>query len=177
MGGGIFLWERLRREAAGAPAEAIGRQSEPMETEERELEQGERNEPSYFTLGDYAAGAASGVLVAAAVRAVVSPAWDMVAAMMVGMVVGLVVATLAGLFFTPLLGMFETMVPGMLIGMYGGMLFAMRDSMEGEVTRLPGTLLVGAVLGASVVACVRLLNACLRGVVYERPRGRGEGVR
>jgi len=174
MGGGIFFWERLRREAAGVPAEALGRQNEPREREDRELKQSERDEPFYFTLGDYAAGAAGGVLVAAAVRGVVSPAWDMVAAMMVGMVVGLVAATVAGLFFAPLLGMFETMVPGMLIGMYGGMLFAMRDSMEGEATRLPGALLVGAALGAAVVACIRLLNACLRGVVYERPRGPGE---
>lgn len=177
MGGGIFFWERLRREAVGARAEAVGRRSEPMETQERELDQSEGNEPFYFTLGDYAAGAASGVLVAGAIRAVVSPAWDMVAAMMVGMAVGLVVATVAGLFFAPLLGMFETMVPGMLIGMYGGMLFAMRDSMEGEVTALAGALAVGAAFGTGVVACVHLLDGRLRGVVYETPRAKGGEVR
>jgi hypothetical protein len=113
-----------------------------------------------FLLGDCVAGALTGVATTLAVRAFVSPGFDMVAATMLGTVVGTLVHLLLGLALSPLLGMFETMVPGMFIGMNGGMLFGMRDSMQD--VPLPIALLVGAVFGVAVVLGVEFWNVQLR---------------
>ncbi len=113
-----------------------------------------------FLAGDCAAGALTGVATTLAVRALVSPGWDMVAAMMLGMFAGTGVHLLLGVALSPLLGMFETMVPGTFIGMYGGMLFAMRDSMQ--VVPLGTALWVGAIFGIVVVLAVDFWNTQLR---------------
>lgn len=103
-------------------------------------------------LGDYVAGALTGVATAGAVRAVVWPGMDMVIAMLLGMAVGMLVHLALGVLFMPVFGMFETMIPGMLIGMYGGMFFGMRDSMHAGSHTLGAALLVGAGFGVVVVA-------------------------
>jgi hypothetical protein len=113
-----------------------------------------------FLAGDCAAGALTGVATTLAVRAIVFPGWDMVAAMMLGMLAGTVVHLLLGVVLSPLLGMFETMVPGTFIGMYGGMLFAMRDSMQ--AVPLATALWVGAIFGIVVVLAVDFWNTQLR---------------
>jgi hypothetical protein len=114
-----------------------------------------------FTVGDYLAGALTGAVTAASVRAVVSPELDMVLAMLIGMAAGTVVHLLIGVAVSPLLGMFQSMVPGGLIGMYGGMLFAMRDAMQ-HPGSLGRAILVGIVFGAVVTAGVRLYDRALR---------------
>lgn len=113
-----------------------------------------------FLAGDCAAGALTGVATTLAVRAVVGPGFDMVAAMMLGMVIGTIVHLFLGLALSPLLGMFETMIPGMYIGMYGGMLFGMRDSMQH--ISLSTALWVGALLGVAIVVAVHFWNIQLR---------------
>ncbi|WP_237394703.1 class I SAM-dependent methyltransferase [Methylacidimicrobium sp. AP8] len=118
-----------------------------------------------FTLGDYLAGMATGVLVAGAVRSLISPGFDMVLAMLLGMALGMGIHLLLGALLGPLLGMFQTMVPGAWIGMYGGMLFAMRDSMGAGSPGWAKALGVGALFGAASVAGFRLYDRILRGPV------------
>lgn len=77
---------------------------------------------------------------------------DMVIAMIVGMVLGMLVHVVLGLAAGPLIGMFEAMIPASLIGMYGGMFFGMRDSMAAGSRTLQAALVVGAILGAILVA-------------------------
>lgn len=113
-----------------------------------------------FIAGDCAGGAVVGIATAAAVRAVITPGSDMVAAMMLGMVVGTLVHAVVGMALSPLLGMFETMVPAMFIGMYGGMFFAMRDAMH--AVPLDTALIVGAVFGAAVALGVHFWNVQFR---------------
>ena len=115
---------------------------------------------AFFFVADCIAGALTGVAVTLAVRALVWPGSDMVAAMMVGMGAGTLVHLALGSILAPLLGMFATMVPGMFIGMYGGMLFGMRDSMQ-EVA-LSTALSVGASFGVAVVVLVEFWNVQLR---------------
>lgn len=118
------------------------------------------NKRLLFLAGDCLAGAATGVSVTLAVRALVSPGFDMVAAMVLGMVVGTLAHLVVGSVLSPLLGMFETMVPGVFIGMYGGMLFGMRDSMQ--QVQLSASLTVGALFGIAVVLVVEFWNVQLR---------------
>lgn len=113
-----------------------------------------------FVIGDCSAGAFLGVATTLAVRAVVSPGSDIVAAMMEGMMVGMLVHLVVGMVLAPLLGMFEIMVPAMFIGMYGGMSFGMRDAMA--PVPLATALAVGAAFGVAVTAGVLFWNAQLR---------------
>jgi hypothetical protein len=126
-------------------------------------------ESFYFRLGDYAAGALTGVLTTLAVRGVIGPHWDMVLAMLVGMALGMIVHLLLGLLLIPLLGGFEMMIPGAMIGMYGGMLFGMRDSMQYADISLCAALAVGALFGLLVVFGVRWWNHQLRGEAFVGP--------
>lgn len=123
----------------------------------------------YFRLGDYAAGALTGVLTALAVRMVVGPQWDMVLAMLVGMALGMIVHLLLGLLLMPLLGGFEVMIPGAMIGMYGGMLFGMRDSMQHAEISLRTALAVGALFGLLVIFGTRWWDRQLRGEAFVGP--------
>jgi len=126
-------------------------------------------EAFYFRLGDYVAGALTGVLTAFAVRMIVGPQWDMVVAMLVGMGMGMFVHLTLLLLFIPLLGMFEVMMPLAMIGMYGGMLFGMRDSMQQAYIPLSTALVVGAVFGFFVVFVTHWWDRQLRGAVFARP--------
>ena len=126
-------------------------------------------ESLYFSLGDYAAGALTGLLTALAARGVVGPHWDMVLAMLVGMALGMIVHLLLGLLLMPIVGGFEVMIPGAMIGMYGGMLFGMRDSMQHAEISLRTALAVGALFGLIVVSGVRWWARQLRGEVFAAP--------
>ena len=123
--------------------------------------------PIAFTVGDYLAGAAIGVVTAIIVRLVISPGLDMVIAMLVGAAIGLIIHVALGLILSPVLGLMETMVPGMLIGMYGGMLFGMRDSMGAGSRTLVAAAGVGALFGVIVVLGVKIYDRCLRGTVLD----------
>ena len=118
-----------------------------------------------FTTGDYLGGAAVGGLTAGVVRAVVTPEWDMVVAMLVGMILGMLVHFGVGLALSPLLGMLHVMVPGSLIGMYGGMLFAMRDTMQGHSGSLGSIIAVGIGFGLAMNGVVHLYDHIIRGPV------------
>jgi hypothetical protein len=118
-----------------------------------------------FQIGDYCGGAACGGLTAVAVRAVVTPEWDMVVAMLMGMVVGMVVHIVVGLALSPLLGMLHVMVPGSLIGMYGGMFFAMRDTMQAHAGSRGSVIVVGIAFGLAVNGAVHLYDHIIRGPV------------
>lgn len=119
-----------------------------------------------FAIGDCIAGAATGIVTALAVRAVVSPDADMVIAMLLGMVVGMAVHLPIGLLFSPFLGAFHVMVPGSLIGMYGGMLFAMRDSMQPHHGSAGESIAVGAAFGLVVTLGLHLYDRALRRKTY-----------
>lgn len=118
-----------------------------------------------FTTGDYLGGAVCGGLTGVAVRAVVTPQWDMVVAMLMGMVIGMVVHVGVGLALSPLLGMLHVMVPGSLIGMYGGMFFAMRDTMQMHPGSFVSVIAVGMGFGLAVNGAVHLYDHILRGPV------------
>lgn len=115
-----------------------------------------------FSIGDYAAGGVTGIVVAFAVRAAVSPGADMVLAMLLGMAIGMIVHVAIAAALSPLLGFFHLMVPGSLIGMYGGMAFAMRDSMQHPAGSPGHTCWVGLVFGVAVVGLVRLYDRALQ---------------
>lgn len=117
-----------------------------------------------FFAGDCAAAALTGVATTLAVRLVIPPDFDMVAAMMIGMAIGMVVHLLMSLVLGPLLGMFETMVPGMFVGMYGGMLFGMRDSMQHASVSLATASWVGAAFGVAVAVGIHLWSLQMRRV-------------
>lgn len=126
-----------------------------------------RSETLLFTIGDFLAGMTVGVLTTIAVRIFVQPGMDMIIAMMIGMAAGMVVQMIVGMTAGALLGMFNTMIPASIIGMYGGMLFGMRDSMGAGSHTLGAALIVGALVGAVVVAAVRIYDLSLQGAVVE----------
>jgi hypothetical protein len=66
-----------------------------------------------------------------------------------------------GLVMAPVIGMFNAMMPASLIGMYGGMFFGMRDSMAAGSRTLQAAIVVGAILGAIVVAGVKYYDQIL----------------
>jgi hypothetical protein len=121
----------------------------------------------WFEIGDYFAGILIAVLTALAVRMMVAPGMDMVIAMLLGMGAGMVIHVIVGFAAAPFLGMFQTMMPGSLIGMYGGMMFGMRDSMAAGSANLMSVIFVGAILGAVIVAGVKLYDRALHRVVIE----------
>lgn len=125
----------------------------------------ESAERALFAVGDYLAGALTGATTAAAVRAIISPEFDMVVSMAVGMLVGTAVHLLISIALVPLLGLFHCMVPGALIGMYGGMLFAMRDAMQHVPASFGGALLIGLIFGLAVTAGMRIYDRALSGTV------------
>lgn len=114
-----------------------------------------------FIVGDYIAGALTGLLTACAVHLFVRPTMDTVLAMLLGMALGMAVHLIVGLLFAPILGAFHTMVPGSLIGMYGGMLFAMRETMQ-HPTSLTHAARIGVLFGIVVVAAIQLYDRALR---------------
>lgn len=122
-----------------------------------------------FAAGEYLAGAATAVLVACAIHAIVTPGWDMALAMLVGGLVGLGVHLAFALLAGPLLGMFPVMASGSLIGAYGGMIFAMRDSMQAASWGRVAAIAAG--FGLVVVAGVQLYDRALR----SSPTGPGPG--
>ena len=130
-------------------------------------------EPLCFRLGDYLAGALTGMLTALVVRTIVGPQWDMVVAMLVGMAAGMLIHLTLLLLFIPLLGTFEVIMPSAVIGMYGGMLFGMRDSMQQSYVSLNTALVIGALFGLLVVLGIRWCDRQLRGVVFARPESCG----
>lgn len=111
-------------------------------------------------VGDYVAGAATAVLTAVAVHALVETGSDMVLAMLAGMALGLVAHLLVLMAVGPFVGFFQVMAAGGLIGMYGGALFAMRDAMQ--ATSWSRTIGVALVFGLAVVAAVDLYDRALR---------------
>ena len=121
----------------------------------------------WFEIGDYLAGMLIAILTALAVRAMVTPGMDMVIAMLLGMGAGMLIHVVIGFGLAPWLGMFQTMMPGSLIGMYGGMMFGMRDSMAAGSAALLSVIGVAAILGAVIVAGVKLYDRALHGVVIE----------
>jgi hypothetical protein len=120
-----------------------------------------------FSIGDYLAGMIVGAVTALAVRMVVWPGMDMVIAMIVGMALGMLIHIALGLVMAPVIGMFNAMMPASLIGMYGGMFFGMRDSMAAGSRTLQAAIVVGAILGAIVVAGVKYYDQILRGTVVD----------
>lgn len=117
-------------------------------------------------LGDYAAGALTAGMAAAAVHAVVETGWDMILAMGVGMGLGLVAHGVVLALAARWLGFFQVMAPGGIIGMYGGMLFGMRDSMQDA--SWPQALGVAALLGLLVVGGLDLYDRALRSAPASR---------
>jgi hypothetical protein len=114
-----------------------------------------------FALGDYFAGALTGLLTAGVVHLLVGPTMDMALAMILGMVVGMAVHLVIGIPLAPFLGAFHTMIPGSLIGMYGGMLFAMRETMQ-QPASFGHAARIGVLFGIIVVAAVQLYDRALR---------------
>jgi hypothetical protein len=112
-----------------------------------------------FIVGDYIAGALTGLLTACAVHLFVRPTMDTVLAMLLGMALGMAVHLVAGLLFAPILGA-HTMVSGSFIGMYGGMLFAMRETMQ-HPTSLNHAARIGVLFGVIVVVAVQLYDRSL----------------
>lgn len=113
-----------------------------------------------YLVGDYLAGATTGVAAAVPIHAVVAPGWDMVLAMLVGAALGMLAHLVVLVLASPLVGFFQVMAPGGLIGMYGGMMFAVRDCMQvAPWSRVVG---VAVLFGLLVVGTLDLYGRSLR---------------
>jgi hypothetical protein len=114
-----------------------------------------------YALGDLFASLVVGVIVGLAAWAIVSPAWNMWAAMFAMMGLGMVVGL--ALFF-PIgikLGAMEAMIPAMYTGMWSGMVVGMIGAMMPLPMRHAAE--IGAACGGAETMFLWIANALLRG--------------
>lgn len=113
-----------------------------------------------YALGDFVASLLVGVIVGLAAWAIVSPAWNMWAAMFAMMGLGMVVGLI--LFF-PIgikLGAMEAMIPAMYTGMWSGMVVGMIGAMMPLPMRHAAE--IGAACGGAETIFLWIANTLLR---------------
>ncbi len=119
----------------------------------------------FYAAGDFLGALAVGMLAAAIAWAIVSPAWNMWAAMFAMMALGMVIGTASFFLLGRWLGAMEAMIPAMYTGMWSGMVVGMMGSMMELPLR--HALEMGAACGVGEIAFIWLANTLLRGV--QRP--------
>lgn len=119
----------------------------------------------FYAAGDFLSALVIGMIAAAIAWALVSPAWNMWAAMFVMMALGMVLG-MAWFFVAGIkLGAMEAMIPAMYTGMWSGMVVGMMGSMMELPLR--HALEMGAACGVGEIVFIWLANTLLRGV--QRP--------
>lgn len=115
----------------------------------------------FYAIGDFIASLLIGMVAAAVCWLVVSPGWNMWAAMAVTMVLGMAVGMVLYIPVGAVLGAMEAMLPAMYTGMWAGMIVGMM----GAMMPLPFSHAVqmGAACGVAEILFVWLANTILRG--------------
>lgn len=119
----------------------------------------------FYAVGDFLANLAIGVIAGLIAWSIVSPSWNMWAAMAammaLGMIVGLVLFFPVGI----KLGAMEAMIPAMYSGMWAGMVVGMMSSMIAMPARHAAEM--GAACGIGEIVFIWVANTILRGVARQ----------
>jgi hypothetical protein len=125
----------------------------------------------FYAVGDFLANLAIGVIAGLIAWSIVSPSWNMWAAMAAMMALGMVVGLI--LFF-PVgikLGAMEAMIPAMYSGMWAGMVVGMMSAMM-DIGWVHAAQM-GAACGIGEIVFIWIANTILRGVTRQTPRTDG----
>lgn len=119
----------------------------------------------FYVVGDFLANLAIGAIAGLISWSIVSPAWNMWAAMFAMMVLGMVVGLVLYFPVGIKLGAMEAMIPGMYTGMWASMVVGMMESMM----QLPmhHALEMGAACGVGEIVFIWIANTILRGVTRQ----------
>jgi hypothetical protein len=125
----------------------------------------------FYTVGDFVANLAIGVIAGLIAWTIVGPSWNMWAAMFammaLGMIVGLVLFFPVGI----KLGAMEAMIPAMYSGMWAGMVVGMMSAMIDMPMHHAAEM--GAACGIGEIVFIWIANTILRGVTRRAPRTDG----
>ena len=119
----------------------------------------------FYSVGDFVANLAIGVIAGSVAWAIVGPSWNMWVAMFAMMALGMVIGLV--LFF-PIgikLGAMEAMIPAMYTGMWAGMVVGMMDSMMDMPWRHAAE--IGAACGIAEIVFIWIANTILRGIIRQ----------
>ena len=123
----------------------------------------------YFAVGDFLASLLVGIVAALVAWALVSPGWNMWAAMALMMPLGMIIGLVLFFPLGALLGAQEAMIPAMYTGMWAGMVVAMMAAMM--PLSLGHAIEMGAACGIAEIIFIWIVNSILRGKVREAEAG------
>lgn len=121
-----------------------------------------------YAVGDFLASLAIGMAAGLVSWLIVSPAWNMWAAMFAMMALGMVVGLVLYLPVAVRLGAMEAMIPAMYAGMWAGMVVGMMGSMMALPLR--HALEIGAACGVGEIVFLWIANTLLRGLGRRKAR-------
>ncbi len=119
----------------------------------------------YFAAGDFFASLLVGVVAALVAWLIVSPGWNMWAAMALMMPLGMIIGLVLFFPIGALLGAQEAMIPAMYTGMWAGMVVGMMGAMM--QLSLSHAAQMGAACGIAEILFLWAANTLLRGKVRE----------
>ena len=119
----------------------------------------------YFAVGDFLASLLVGIAAGLAAWAIVSPDWNMWAAMALMMPLGMIIGLVLFFPIGALLGAHEAMIPAMYTGMWAGMVVGMIGAMMPLPLR--HAIELGAACGIAEIIFIWIVNSVLRGKVRE----------
>ncbi len=119
----------------------------------------------FYAIGDFVASLIIGIVAALVAWALVSPAWNMWAAMFTMMALGMIVGLVLFFPFAIKLGAMEVMVPAMYTGMWSGMVVGMIAAMMPLPMR--HAIELGAACGVAEIVFIWIANTILRGPTRE----------
>ncbi len=115
----------------------------------------------FYAVGDFLAALAIGMIAGLVSWAIVSPAWNMWAAMFAMMALGMVVGLVCYFPVGIKLGAMEAMIPAMYTGMWAGMVVGMMASMM--PLPMHHAIEMGAACGIGETVFLWIANTILRG--------------
>jgi hypothetical protein len=123
----------------------------------------------FYAVGDFLASLLIGIVAGLVAWSIVSPGWNMWAAMAAMMPLGMVTGMILYFPIARFLGAQEAMIPAMYTGMWAGMVVGMM----GAMMPLPmhHAIEMGAACGIAEIIFIWLANTILRGVTRERSAG------
>jgi hypothetical protein len=119
----------------------------------------------FYAVGDFLASLLIGIVAGLAAWSLVSPGWNMWAAMVAMMPLGMIVGLVLYLPIARFLGAQEAMIPAMYTGMWAGMVVGMMAAMMHLPLR--HAIEMGAACGIAEIIFIWLANTILRGVTRD----------
>lgn len=119
----------------------------------------------FYVVGDFIANLAIGVIVGLVAWSIVSPSWNMWAAMFTMMALGMVLGLVLYFPIGSKLGAMEAMIPSMYTGMWAGMVVGMMSAMMDMGWQHAAEM--GAACGIAEIIFIWVANTILRGVVRQ----------